>query len=92
MSDNQYNAIRGVARYAFALIDAGLYLDTYPQDREALAYYEQMKAAHEAAVAEYEQKYGPLTANSASGGDRWTWIDGPWPWQTKGGASVCGRM
>ena len=92
MSDNQFSAIRSVARYAFAMIDAELYLDAYPDDREALAYYAQMKDAHAAAAAEYEREYGPLTADSAENGERWTWVDGPWPWQTQRGGRVCGRM
>ena len=93
MSDNQFNAMKNVARYAFALVDCGLYLDAYPDDRDALGYYEEMKEAHAAAVAGYEKDHGPLTAESAAkSGDRWMWIDGPWPWQTKGGHPVCGRM
>ena len=92
MGDNQYNAIRTVSRLAFAMIDAELYLDAYPCDGDALAYYREMKDAHAAAVADYEQKYGPLTAKSAADGDMWTWTDGPWPWQTEGGNCVCGRM
>lgn len=94
MRDDQYNAIRTVARYAFAMIDTELYLDAYPNDGDALAYYTEMKKARDAAVADYEDKYGPLTADSAaSAGQKWRWTDGPWPWQTsKGGCTSCGRM
>ena len=94
MSDNQYNAIRTVARYAFALTDTGLYLDAYPNDADAVEYYIEMKKARDAAVADYEAKYGPLTADAAAfAGEPWRWTEGPWPWQTaKGGCEKCGRM
>ena len=32
---------------------------------------------------EYEEKYGPLTAN-ANTGSEWNWIDSPWPWECEG--------
>ena len=94
MREDQYNAIRNVSRYAFALIDTNLYLDAYPEDQDAIAYYLEMKKAHQAAVADYEQKFGPLTAqNAAVAGENWSWTDGPWPWQVgKGGCTACGRI
>ena len=94
MSDNQFGAIRTVARYAFAMIDTELYLDAYPDDADAVAYYLEMKKARDAAVADYEAKYGPLTADAAaSAGEPWKWTEGPWPWQTaKGGCDKCGRI
>lgn len=95
MNDNQYNAIRNVARYAFAMIDTQLFLDVYPDNCEAMEYYLEMKKNHEAAVAEYERTYGPLTVDSAAAINDgcWKWTQGPWPWQvTKGGCGVCGRM
>ena len=94
MNDNQYNAIRNVARYAFAMIDTQLFLDVYPDNCEAIEYYLEMKKKHEEAVAEYECAYGPLTAaNAADSGECWRWTQGQWPWQvSKGGCGVCGRM
>ena len=94
MSDNQLSALRTVAGYAFAMIDTELYLDAYPDDADAVAYYLEMKKARAAAVADYEQKYGPLTADAAaSTGEPWKWTEGPWPWQTaKGGCASCGCM
>ena len=31
-------------------------------------------------MTEYQNKYGPLFAEGVVG-DRWTWVDGAWPWQ-----------
>ena len=34
-------------------------------------------------MTEYQNKYGPLFAEGVVG-DRWTWVDGAWPWQIDG--------
>ena len=31
-------------------------------------------------MSEYQNKYGPLFAEGVVG-DRWSWVDGKWPWQ-----------
>ena len=67
----------------FAVIDAGLYLDTHPDCRQALAYFRKHQAALKAAKAEYTQKFGPLSLTVQDHDERWDWIDGPWPWEGK---------
>lgn len=47
---------------SFAVDEAVLFLDTHPEDREALRYYHEMNAQRQKAVAEYTAEYGPLTA------------------------------
>ncbi|MEG1774137.1 MAG: spore coat protein CotJB [Oscillospiraceae bacterium] len=73
-----------VSRAGFALSDAALYLDTHPQDAAALAYYQKMRAIHDAAVADYTAQIGPLSANDVLTDNEWAWIKNPWPWQTEG--------
>ena len=55
------------------------YLDTHPQDTEALALFRQYTAMEKAARAAYEDRFGPLT-QSAAGGDSYRWLQEPWPW------------
>ena len=43
-------------------------------------YFKQKNEELDAAMTEYQNKYGPLFADMTVG-DNWTWIDGPWPWQ-----------
>ena len=69
---------------SFAVDEAVLFLDTHPDDREALRYYHEMNAQRQKAVAEYTAEYGPLTAGSVTNAERWTWVDCPWPWQKEG--------
>ena len=65
----------------FAMLDTGLYLDTHPDDRKALDYYDKMRTTRNEAVAEYNRLYGPLTADTTDVTTTWTWTDGPWPWE-----------
>lgn len=65
----------------FVLIETHLFLDTHPTNKEALAYYSKYLAMRKEAAAQYVAAFGPLTAGEFSGGDRWTWVSDPWPWE-----------
>ena len=66
---------------AFALQELALYLDTHRDDKEALELYKMYQKANEKARATYEEKCGPLTHMSPVRGDRYAWLDDPWPWE-----------
>ncbi|MBR6407363.1 MAG: spore coat protein CotJB [Clostridia bacterium] len=78
--------IREFSAVCFALTDVMMFLDTHPDDVDALKYKKQL-AAKEAALREkFESCFGPISAAS-SGNDRcWEWISDPWPWDYTGGA------
>lgn len=71
---------------SFAVTDITLYLDTHPDDQEALAYCEKYRKMRNAALKEYAKCYGPLTIDTIddSFSDSWKWVTQPWPWE--GGA------
>lgn len=71
--------MRAYQAYSFAAYDALLYLDAYPDCREALEHYNKYQALAAKAKAEYEAKYGHVTAPINANG--WQWTDSPWPWQ-----------
>lgn len=64
----------------FVVLELGLYLDTHPQDKEALALFQQYTAMERTARAAYEEKFGPLMKGSAASGDSFRWLQEPWPW------------
>ena len=67
---------------SFAVLDAGLYLDTHPTDVAALEYYKKYQNLRERALEEYQNNYGPLQVDGVKNSDcRWTWVDDPWPWE-----------
>ena len=69
--------------YSFAAYDTLLYLDAYPDCREALDAYNKYQKMAERAKVEYEAKFGPITAPVDA--DSWQWTNSPWPWQIEGG-------
>ena len=65
----------------FALLETQLFLDSNPDNRRALRYFEQCREAREKLVAQYEAAYGPLTARGNGKGGGWQWVMTPWPWE-----------
>ena len=65
----------------FALQELALYLDTHPDDAEALALYRAyQKMSHKAMMA-YSEKYGPLNHKTPVDDKTYTWLCDPWPWE-----------
>ncbi len=67
----------------FALYEAVLYLDAYPDACDALELYHQLKARREELHAAYEAAVGPLTPFGNQKKTSWDWIEGPFPWEYK---------
>lgn len=66
----------------FMAVDLHLYLDTHPDDKEAIEKYNEIIREADSVRYEYEKEYGPLCSyRSASNNDRFDWINSPWPWQ-----------
>ena len=61
----------------FAMFETRLFLDTHPDDEDALAMHNKYATKYNALKQEYEEKYGPLTLSSSNSDD---WLKNPWPW------------
>lgn len=72
--------LREIQLCTFLLVEANLYLDTHPEDQEALKFYEKHSKRLKELRGEYEEKFGPI-AKGEDGRIRWAWGDEPWPWQ-----------
>ena len=71
-----------IMNYEFVLRDVGLYLDTHPSDISALAEYNKNMKLREHALQKYNEKYGTyMLGDSEVTGNRWNWVDSPWPWE-----------
>jgi len=69
-------------QYRFALIELNLYLDTNPNDREAIRIYNEYLNIYKKLCNKYEKMYGPLTMDSDDfDKNTWAWIESPWPWE-----------
>lgn len=67
---------------SFAVTEISLYLDTHPDDEEALAFFHHYNEERKKALALYSANYSPLTLNSVQQeDDYWKWALEPWPWE-----------
>ena len=79
--DDRAGLLRRIQAEDFALYEVALYLDAYPTNKKALAFYKEHKAVLESLKAAYMQKYGPLTIYDNHSDTEWQWYRGPWPWE-----------
>ena len=78
-SNTRERLMRQLQAYDFALYDTILYLDAYPDSKEALSAYNKYSRLAKRAREEYESRFGPLTPPLQA--DAWNISNGPWPWQ-----------
>lgn len=65
----------------FAVQDLALYLDTHPDDQEALEAYRAYQKQYHQQCAQYQEKYGPMNHLSYDTCDHYRWLNDPWPWE-----------
>lgn len=75
--------LKQLQMYHFAVVDAGLFLDTHPNDKEALNYFNKAKKLADGAREDFEKKYGPVMMTSTEGHTKWEWALKPWPWESE---------
>lgn len=73
--------LKKVYEYGFAVDDVILFLDTHPDNDDAIAYYQQMRAAYNQVYQEYVTSVRPLQITDVNTADGWAWLDDPWPWE-----------
>ncbi|MBN8234712.1 spore coat protein CotJB [Halobacillus kuroshimensis] len=78
----RYSLMEKIQMVDFALVDLTLYLDTHPEDTQAVQQFNQLAVESRDLKTVFEQKYGPLRQYGGSfSGYPWNWSDAPWPWQ-----------
>lgn len=72
-----------INQVSFAVNDMTLYLDTHPDNDDAMAYFCENTALRKELLKEYAARFGPLTLDSDSENCRqcWDWVMQPWPWE-----------
>ena len=71
--------MRDLQALDFALQDTVLYLDAYPESKEAIDYYHSL-LDRRAELLEGLSPNAPLTIYD-NFGDTWDWGKNPWPWE-----------
>ncbi len=72
--------LRKIQELCFAKTEAALYLNAHPECALALEYFNGINKELARLVEEFENTHGPLTHDGVMG-ERWSWVDGIWPWQ-----------
>jgi spore coat protein JB len=82
MSPDYYQLLQEVQTVDFVLVELNLYLDTHPEDKQALAQFNKFKQRKKVVCQQYESQFGPLhNYGDSPVGSEWSWAEGPWPWQ-----------
>ena len=66
---------------AFAVQELALYLDTHRDDKEALELYQNYQRLYDHCRAEYLKSRGPMNHSQVTDGQKYRWLDDPWPWE-----------
>lgn len=78
---NQKELYEWIMMLGFCAVDMMLYLDTHPDDEEALNYFNQCTALYNAAKQSYQEQFGQLNAFSEQERSSWDWNTAPMLWE-----------
>lgn len=82
LPEHYYSKLQELQAVDFVLIELTLYLDTHPQDHQALHQYNQCAQNRMQLAHQFEMEFGPLKSYGQGFSKQpWQWIDSPWPWQ-----------
>jgi len=70
-----------VQALGFAVQELALYLDTHPEDQEALELYRNYQNLLHKCSMEFANAKGPLNHSKPVDDKCYTWLDDPWPWE-----------
>ena len=79
---NKHVCLNAIRKLQFFALDLNLYLDNFPNCKNATDDYKVISSKLRKLIWDYEQDYGPLTNFGSSyiqNPD--AWIDSPWPWE-----------
>ena len=65
----------------FAVQELALYLDTHPEDEEALRLYRSYQNLLHDGSMEFGEKCGPINHGMPVNDKQYTWLNDPWPWE-----------
>lgn len=81
MTNEKRRALEKIRRYSFAVDEARLFLDSHPECKDAIRFYEKNLEAYKNAVEDYERRFAPIGKSGAISDGKWVWNTTPWPWE-----------
>lgn len=77
-----YQLLHDLQALDFVLVELTLYLDTHPNDLQAVQQFNQTAQQRKQCATQFESQYGPLLQYGLSFSRYpWDWSQSPWPWQ-----------
>ena len=65
---------------SFVIHELALYLDTHPEDTEALEFYKNYQKIYHKCMMEMNNR-SPIRHGLPTDGNKYRWLDDPWPWE-----------
>ena len=81
ISMDKRRCMQNIYELGFVLTESILYLDTHPDDTEAIEYYSQMRDELLKHMDYYAKNFGPLNYFNIESKNYWTWVSTPMPWE-----------
>lgn len=82
MNGNCPALLRQIMELSFTAFELHLYLDTHPDNAEALNDFRMVNDKLRPLMDEYQRMCAPLVPSAAGEKkDCWNWIEEPWPWE-----------
>ena len=78
---DKHALMKNIYELGFILTETNLYLDTHPNDMEAIEYYAQIRDKYCNYMTKYADYYGPLDKLHISNDNYWMWVSTPMPWE-----------
>lgn len=77
-----YDLMENIQAIDFVIVELNLYLDTHPEDLEAIKQFNTYSKESRELKKTFEAKFGPLQGFGNSYSTHpWAWVEAPWPWQ-----------
>ena len=73
--------LKEIMQYDFVMTELTLFLDTHPENCEAIKMFYEMQEICNNLKKEYVRLFGPLTPSVRNNTEKWEWLKGPWPWE-----------
>ncbi|WP_433742902.1 spore coat protein CotJB [Falsibacillus pallidus] len=82
LPEEYYTKLEELQAVDFVIVELTLYLDTHPDDHEAIQQYNNFVKQRKHLKKEFEKQFGALTNFGYSYSHYpWEWKEAPWPWQ-----------
>lgn len=78
---NREQLLRDIGIADFVLTELILFLDTHPDDRNAMEYFNHYNKIKVQMEKKFSQKYFPLNTRLADCNKEWRWGAAPLPWE-----------